>query len=342
MVNNMKKLILSLNFAFLAFFAFGITAQAQLESPVPLSEVMPTTANSSLYGVPWSQSTNGFAFSYTIDFDRCACAGGYMNVAPKAMQECLNGLGFNVSHSGPGSHGMETNCVGAKTVDALDRFQQYFGFTEKAMNHFGDYTAFGGEVTQVLMNHLCFGESGANSALNYTPGTTQSTVVSSPQGGVAFSSRGGGSRGSTTIIYENGGGNDDDNGGGSNASVTLNKRVVPTNAESGDQVTFYFDLATNNGGSHTGITIDDGLSGLGQITCTNGDVNGSITMAANSTLTCSATYTASSTVTNTASVTSADDNTPNTGSATLTVGGGGGDPIPDASITKNIMFSSMM
>jgi|GEM_PF-7099722 len=323
----MKKLILSLSFAFLAFFAFGTynTAQAQLESPVPLSEVMPISSNSALYGVPWSQSTDDFVFSYTLEYKRCSCSGGKDGIGSKAIQTCLNDLNFIVAHSGPGSPGRETNCVGPMTVDAVDRFQQYFGFEEKGVDHFGGYTAKVGDVTQVLMNHLCFGESGANDARSYVPGTTQSTVSSG--GG----SRSGGSRNSTTIIYQNG--DDNGNGGGADAEITMTKRVVPANASEGDVVTFYFDLATNNGGSHTGITITDNLAGLGPITC-GGVANGSVSMSGNSTLTCSASYTAtSSPVINTASVTSSDDSTPDTGSAALTVEGDNNGAVNDPQIT---------
>jgi len=187
----MKKLLYTLAFSFgiaLIGFAGVGQANAQLVSPVPLDQVFPTVRDSS-YGVPGNYDTQGFAFSFTQDIERCDCRGEFNNVGAAAIQMCLNDLGFTVSQSGHGAPGFETNCVGHKTQVALGSFQQYFGFDESRTNHYGEEDSpYAGMITQAIMNHLCYDIMNDNNK----------AAVDTTQTGM-FTGRSGGSRNSVVV-----------------------------------------------------------------------------------------------------------------------------------------------
>ena len=183
----------SLRYIFLTvlfvFFIFGIApgrTDAQLISPVPLDQVMPTNRDSNTYGQPGYYPTNNFAFSFSQQYERCDCAGGIGGVGGSAIQQCLNSMGFTIANTGPGSPGFETNCVGAKTVDSLARFQAYFGYAEFGENHYGDVTAYAGLITQAIMNHVCFADVAHDAPENvdaHTPIPSTSTAPIRRSGG---------------------------------------------------------------------------------------------------------------------------------------------------------------
>jgi len=57
----------------------------------------------------------------------------------KTLQQFLNGRGFLVSQTGPGSPGHETTRFGIKTLQALIRFQKSIGIVP-ASGYFGPKT----------------------------------------------------------------------------------------------------------------------------------------------------------------------------------------------------------
>ena len=248
----MKKLLYTLAFALVAVILVGFTgeANAQLVSPVPLDQVFPTVRDSS-FGVPGNYNTQGFAFSFTQDIERCDCRGEFNNVGAAAIQMCLNKLGFTVSQSGHGAPGFETNCVGHKTQVALGSFQQYFGFDESSTNHYGEEdSAYAGMITQAIMNHLCYDIMNDNNKV--TVDTTQTGI---------FTGRSGGSR--SSVVRDT----DPEPEG---PSISINKSGPTGNVVLGTEVTYPI-VVTNNGDevltnvvvtdvSIPGVTIDCGTT----------------------------------------------------------------------------------
>ena len=158
---SMARYFLLLFFLSVGFFLTPTQyAHAALVSPVPLTRVMPTNQDSLTFGKPGNYQVPHFFFSYTQSYERCECGGGVDNGGSYTIQMCLNKLGFTVAEYGHGSPGMETNCIGAKTVDALAHFQNYFGFEEAGINHYGERTAIAGPITQTIMNYTCLGLEG--------------------------------------------------------------------------------------------------------------------------------------------------------------------------------------
>jgi|GEM_PF-5009942 len=289
----MKKLLYTLAFALVAAILVGFTgeANAQLVSPVPLDQVFPTVRDSS-FGVPGNYNTQGFAFSFTQDIERCDCRGEFNNVGAAAIQMCLNKLGFTVSQSGHGAPGFETNCVGHKTQVALGSFQQYFGFDESRTNHYGEEdSAYAGMITQAVMNHLCYDIMNDNKV--------QETTVYSGGG------RSSGSRNTSTPEP-------------SGPDVSITKVSDPVNSMIFDglsqDITYTMTIRNTGDDDLTGIELTDGLSGLSTITCDNdtytGDADGNVVftdlvLTENQSVECTATYTVTEVgnISNSASVT---------------------------------------